>query len=426
MKETLNFNQNNQENQEDAFFPPQEILRSGERVETVSDAQILDAFDSLEKQDDSAGRLKKFFSKWSSRALLLFTVASASYVLKDVAKEQMFNKYDFSSKDSKEQFNPEVEKGAIPEIVIYGHRDKKTDAILNCISGKEPLPKEMELEMNARLFLDHITHDTPDLYVSDKYPSTKNEPKEQLKTSDLWEFADSLKSKLERMTEPEVERYVTTREHMADIVEYQLASLPKFFIDKYPFKGESRKDKLDYLRLYRSVLHASKEDNNVKEMPDNEFEDYLAGLSVRKKGKDLFFNKQDEFSVKQYDAVWTMNQRHGNPSVDFTQMYTQDYARGNRAYYNHNQNKIYLGTYKSSSEETVKEWIKELSHSVQYDVMPASTNLRSNVDDLRIWFGALVGNRDKYAHYHQEHTMEHEAHEEIEPQLLKEWEERTK
>ena len=413
---------------EEHFPPPAEMLRPGEKVEAVNEEEIKKAVDKAEGAGRISKKMSEFLHTWSMRGLVLLTLMSSGV--------KPINPGGEDSEDEAIENVAENMRVELPEVVIYGHRDKETDELVNYLSSKEPLPEKKIHEIEAKVFLQRIES------VCSAYEKSTPGVKDSLYSKQFREFAEHIKPKIDSLRKTDLAAYRESDDFKKDFLEWKFAMINKRVFDNHPIEARDLQSKLNYFKIYfascgpvgfdliyEHTKNLSEQEiwtRLLKEMPD------YSGLS------------KNNFSVEQYDAVWTMHQEHGNPKVRITENFTPRFLKGERAYYYGGCNEMYLGIHGNKSPLDLGDWIAELSHSEQYwvkyskeemderskqdnvflDSMSAieSQQLGTNPNSLPIDWETL---KDKYL-YDKEGSVEYEAHKIIEPELKKELDQRMK
>jgi len=434
MKEGIEKIVNNSEQEKDLDMPPKEILRENEIVEQVLIKDVNEVVNSIDKKDGSSKKVKNFLLKWGLRGLMLLTWGYNINEYGPMIKEGLKD-YDFSiDGDKKELFDETKKEYDVPEIVIYGNRDERTDVLLNYLSGKDPLPENMEEELTVRFFFDDVMQSAFD----------KEIPKdENIKHSEInWyheysSFIVGMKNKIKSFDETDFKNYVTSKEYVKDMVEFKFFTTSITYVSSHPVNDFSYQSKCDYIKNFYSFLGLSKDGKDkFMKMSNEEVEEFVLRRDNNNVAIKDLFSKKDNFYAGLYDAVWTMQFKHGNPKIDLSYQYSSNMKEGKRAYYTPSKNKMYLGVSpRDASIVALESWLAELSHSEQYSTKPQITKFRGLIDDLRIMYKTVVSKdlaEKSYDSYYDEilynlpGTVEYEAHKEIEPKLTEELFERLK
>jgi hypothetical protein len=156
-----------------------------------------------------------------------------------------------------------------------------------------------------------------------------------------------------------------------------------------------------------------------------------------------------------YERVSVMNQIYGNPSIDFSYEFDSTMSYGKRAFYSSSDHTMYLGVYGNKPlYYYLDDWISELAHSAQYCKLYAKEVMNQRnlnefmyIDSVRcLSQNSLVAASDikdskaesksvtdvkeemykKKEKIHGFYTKEYEAHQIIEPELVREYEKRRK
>ena len=403
-------------------------MRPGEKLEAVKEEQLKVALERADDQGKISKKTSEFLHRWSLRGLVLLTLMSSG--VKPVNPDGEY------SEDEAIENVAENMRVELPEIVIYGHRDKKTDEIMNYLSSKEPLPEKIQKELEAKMFVHRVYS------VCNAYENASQELKESQYSDYFREFVEYIKPKLDTMFDTEYAAYRDSDEFKKDFFEYKFATIPKYVFKFHPLKANDFQSKLEYFRIAFASCGPVGFDEMYPHSKDLSHEEIIERLS--RDMPDLSNVTKANFSAKQYDAVWSMHQVHGNPKVKITEDFSPNKMEGTRAYYYGAYNEMYLGVGDSKTPLDLRDWIAELAHSEQYWVKYSKDEMdeRNRQEDIFLDSISVIEGqqsemnpnafpvdwkvlKDKYM-YDKEGTIEYEAHKIIEPQLRKELEERMK
>lgn len=203
---------------------------------------------------------------------------------------------------------------------------------------------------------------------------------------------------------------------------------------------------LDYLTDELKAFHEEGEYEGIDENDLNErsLTDLMGTarefMNVRGDKQQLITDPNPEtFDPELYDALWKLEQVCGNPKVRFRlggkKSFFQLYNAG-RNFYNPYTNTVFIDI--GDNEVTVDNYIVELSHGKQFNENPISSNILALKGIVKAVKGAIVGenvtdngevNRsvdNSYEKLYEEPgTLEHDAHQVIQPKLRSELENLT-
>lgn len=140
-----------------------------------------------------------------------------------------------------------------------------------------------------------------------------------------------------------------------------------------------------------------------------------------------------ESEYREYRAIWEMHKEYGNPKIRID-------TSTDRAYYTPDTNTMYItsdaplkGEDMSVEEfnKVIEDWVAELSHAKQFTGEGKEKAFKQHDRDKQIAekyadrHGVPYSDARDSTLYHKPGTIEHEAHQEIEPELEDEFEERA-
>ncbi len=397
---------------DDNEMPPREILRPGEQIELMTETEVATALDELKKENKISKKVEVFLRRWAMRGLMALSIAYGAGMIQEKDMEER-NNMELLVDDK--SLDPGVD---VPEIVIYGHKDKTTNDILNFLSGKDEMSLELRREIEARGFQAAINQ-AREIFLD---PGEEKKERGELTVGDefpvLEPFIESMEDKFSGFDERTYESYKYNEEYKKDMVEMSFAWIPKEYFLNDPYTGNSYKEKLDYVKKYFSNSEISFE--NLKSISDKEFENLtfeLFSLTGLSNSENHLFNDAE------YDATWVTHFNHGNPNLKIADRNSVFYAKGRRAYYNIFANTSCL-TASLRRHDLIRDWIAELSHADQFTKKPyinMANLVLSGLQTLAHWpFEKSMS--DAYSRtYKSEGSLEHEAHEKIEKNIRAEF-----
>ncbi len=407
----------------ESFPPPAEMLRPGEKVQAIEEQEVRAAVEQAVSQGSLSKKAAEFLHTWGLRALVLMTLmSSGTKHVEDPENEKIENLAE----------NMHV---TLPEVVVYGHRDKETDELMNYLSSKEPLSEKKQHELEAEVFLQRVRS------VCRAYEDSSPEIKDTMFSSHFKKFVEYITPKLEMLRKGDLGVYRESVEFNKDYLEYKFATIPTRVFKSSPTEADNLQSKLDYFRIYYAYCGPVEFDEVYKHTKNLSDEEIMQRLI--KEMPNFSELSKSNFSVEQYDAVWSMHQQHGNPKVRTSENFTPAYSNGSRAYYMPSENEIYLGINSGFAPLRLDDWLAELAHSEQYVVKYSEEEIEEMNEKERAFLQLMaieetkntgklynVDNnwgelRDKYL-YSKPGSIEHEAHKVIEPLLQKELEEKMK
>lgn len=407
----------NKEHESLAFLPPREILRFGEELHEINQGDLKDEISKLEEAKIIKNEIASFLRRWTIRGLAALTLA---YSHPEVSPE-ITEKNKFLLNNSANNAEEVLQPGAVPEIVVYGHEDYKTNAILNFFTKNETLPEEIKSELEVKMFFNHVASFTK--HAKDVISKKRNVP------DDFYKFGQRINAKKEKLhSDKHFQEYRESQEYIDEVLELeyyirQIAGFSEF--------EEIEGDKSSSVVLANiSIDDEYKE--KIKTMNLAEAKKCLADEQYTMESNSL----SDEFSVEVYDQVWTMHQNNGNPKVGFSEHYSERSGFGDRAYYNSETNSMFLGVGNGKSgEKYLDDWLAELSHSHQYTEQSEKIIKEKEICDHRFLdsLATIQGKNidEVYNEFHDTYlynkpgSIEFDAHKIIEPQLKKKFTDAT-
>ncbi len=370
-----------------------------EKSKTIEDEDIKKEIDSISDKKEK-NSLFEFFTRWGKRGLVIATLLIGSKSVQESSAD-----YDFSSPepDGKTEYVKDFgeKEFEFPEITIYGHRDEKTDSILNALSGNISLEQKFEIqkERNIENYESRLQK-IKDVY--EKRVTNLNNFSHYI-TDDMFNVL-LLKDGSDEQRKKILEEYIL--EENKYIKSMKNTDPNKSFLAQ---KTNEETTVVDGL-IKNDVLKNT-----------NDSISYWKNISFDKFSKDSHENFwkdiENEFSAERYEKVWTLHFKNGNPNIRSLEKDDGDASNSpirefldtdGNAYYDVLTNTMYIPT--EQKEPVLHTWLAELAHAKQFNEKPLLSTLRSAV-------GFLATFPNYNYQYDIPGTVEYEAHKEIQPKL---------
>jgi hypothetical protein len=260
--------------------------------------------------------------------------------------------------------------------VKFEHEDEETTRILNFLTGAEELSQEDRVHFFREIVREHLIN------------KIVEERKLQLLSDGSYNPEDGVHLRLEETQEIEKSIPFTEEELKAKL-------LPQY---------------IDYF----TVMGSDQPEADAIERINKEFADAV--------DSPITYDKNLQRSV------WEMHQKVGSPRIRWASPTDSEKAKrtathvgAGRAFYLSSDNTIYIVPGAKISDLS-GDWLAEVAHSYQYHTQPVTTRIRSVIDEVKIQMRAISENKTRYeaqlAEYDISGTIEHEAHQVIEKELM--------